>query len=229
MRILLVEDEESIRDLLRFNLELEGNAVETSGNGIEALEMIRGQHFDLLILDLMLPGLDGISITEQVRLVNSDIPILILTAKDLPTDIVKGLRKGADDYITKPFHLEEVLLRVQSLLRRSARSKGNETEIFAFGGNTIHLDLYEAETWDGQRIHLTKKEALLLKLLHERKGEVVSRQMILQTVWGYEVFPSTRTIDNFILSYRKYFEEDQKQPKYFHAIRGIGYRFTPDV
>ena len=225
MRILLVEDEESIREALRLNLELEGHEVVASGNGKKALELIEGQHFDLLLLDVMLPDLDGFSITEQVRLTNHEIPILILTAKDMAQDRVTGLKKGADDYLTKPFNLEELLLRVNNLLRRSQRVKGEATEQYEFGKNKINFETFEAITWRGEAITLTKKEAMLLKLLVERKNEVVSRNQILQSVWGYDVFPSTRTIDNFILAFRKYFEPDPKQPRYFHSMRGVGYKF----
>ncbi|TNE61204.1 MAG: response regulator transcription factor [Bacteroidetes bacterium] len=226
MRILLVEDEESIRDAVRLNLELEGYEVITTGNGRKALEYIHGQHFDLLLLDVMLPEVDGFSITEQVRLTNNEVPILLLTAKDMAQDRVTGLKKGADDYLTKPFNLEELLLRVSKLLRRSQRVKGEALEYFEFGDNKVNFDTYEAITWRGEPITLTKKEAMLLKLLVERKNEVVSRNQILQAVWGYDVFPSTRTIDNFILAFRKYFEKDPKQPRYFHSIRGIGYKFA---
>lgn len=225
MRILLVEDEESIREALRLNLELEGHEVVASGNGKKALELIEGQHFDLLLLDVMLPDLDGFSITEQVRLTNHEIPILILTAKDMAQDRVTGLKKGADDYLTKPFNLEELLLRVNNLLRRSQRVKGEATGVYEFGKNKINFETFEATTWRGETITLTKKEAMLLKLLVERKNEVVSRNQILQSVWGYDVFPSTRTIDNFILAFRKYFEPDPKQPRYFHSMRGVGYKF----
>ena len=225
MRILLVEDEESIREALRLNLELEGHEVVASGNGKKALELIEGQHFDLLLLDVMLPDLDGFSITEQVRLTNHEIPILILTAKDMAQDRVTGLKKGADDYLTKPFNLEELLLRVNNLLRRSQRVKGEATGVYEFGKNKINFETFEATTWRGDTITLTKKEAMLLKLLVERKNEVVSRNQILQSVWGYDVFPSTRTIDNFILAFRKYFEPDPKQPRYFHSMRGVGYKF----
>ena len=225
MRILLVEDEESIREALRLNLELEGHEVVASGNGKKALELIEGQHFDLLLLDVMLPDLDGFSITEQVRLTNHEIPILILTAKDMAQDRVTGLKKGADDYLTKPFNLEELLLRVNNLLRRSQRVKGEATGGYEFGKNKINFETFEATTWRGDTITLTKKEAMLLKLLVERKNEVVSRNQILQSVWGYDVFPSTRTIDNFILAFRKYFEPDPKQPRYFHSMRGVGYKF----
>lgn len=226
MRILLVEDEESIRDVVRLNLELEGFEVVTTGNGRQALDLIAGQHFDLLLLDVMLPEVNGFSITEQVRLTNNEVPILLLTAKDLPQDRVAGLKKGADDYLTKPFNLEELLLRVSKLLRRSQRVKGESVELFEFGENRVNFDTFEATTWRGENITLTKKEAMLLKLLVERKNEVVSRNQILQAVWGYDVFPSTRTIDNFILAFRKYFEQNPKEPQFFHSIRGVGYKFS---
>ncbi len=226
MRILLVEDEESIRDVVRLNLELEGYEVVSTGNGKKALEYTRGQHFDLLLLDVMLPDVDGFTITEQVRLSNAEVPILLLTAKDMAQDRVTGLKKGADDYLTKPFNLEELLLRVSNLLRRSQRVKGEALDLYDFGRNQVNFNTFEARTWRGDELMLTKKEAMLLKLLVERKNEVVSRNQILQSVWGYDVFPSTRTIDNFILAFRKYFEEDPKTPRYFHSIRGVGYKFT---
>jgi len=226
MRILLVEDEPSIREGLQLNLELEGYEVVPTGNGKKALELVAGQHFDLLLLDVMLPDVDGFSITEQVRLSNNEVPILLLTAKDLPQDRIAGLKRGADDYLTKPFNLEELLLRISNLLRRSQRLKGEAPDFFEFGSNKVNFETYEAITWRGEAIALTRKEAMLLKLLVERKNEVVSRNQILQAVWGYDVFPSTRTIDNFILAFRKYFEQDPRQPHYFHSIRGVGYRFS---
>jgi two-component system alkaline phosphatase synthesis response regulator PhoP len=226
MRILLVEDEDNIRDAIRLNLELEGYEVVSTGNGKKALEYIGGQHFDLLLLDVMLPDVDGFTITEQVRLTNTEVPIVILTAKDMAQERITGLKKGADDYITKPFNLEELLLRVGILLRRSQRVKGEALELYEFGQNKVNFHTVEATTWRGDNITLTKKEAMLLKLLVERKNEVVSRNQILQAVWGYDVFPSTRTIDNFILAFRKYFEEDAKEPIFFHSIRGVGYKFT---
>lgn len=226
MRILLVEDEESIRETLKLNLVLEGYEVVSTANGRKALEYIGGQHFDLLLLDVMLPEVDGFTIAEQVRLNNPDVPILILTAKDMAQDRVLGLKKGADDYLTKPFNLEELLLRVAILLRRSKRAQGDVSDTYVFGLNKVDFTTYKAETFRGEHLTLTKKEALLLKLLVERKNEVVSRNQILQAVWGYDVFPSTRTIDNFILAFRKYFEEDAKNPRFFHSIRGVGYKFT---
>lgn len=224
-RILLVEDEEALRDTLKLNLELEGYEVLTASNGRTAIEHTQHQHFDLLLLDVMLPDLDGFSICEQVRLTDSETPIMMLTAKDTSADRVAGLKKGADDYLTKPFNLEELLLRVAKLISRSSSSRTLVPEHFEFGGNVIHFKTFEAKGQEGA-FRLTKKETMLLKLLIERQGEVVSREQILQAVWGYDVYPSTRTIDNFILNFRKYFEQDAKNPQFFHSIRGVGYKFT---
>ena len=173
----------------------------------------------------MLPEMNGFEICEQVRLSNTTVPIIFLTAKDTPQDRVAGLKKGADDYLTKPFNLEELLLRVQNLLKRSNKQAAEESEIFKFGNNDVNFSTFEAKGNQGD-FTMTKKEAMLLKLLVERKNEVVSRNQILQFVWGYDVFPSTRTIDNFILSFRKYFEEDPHNPKFFQSIRGVGYKFV---
>lgn len=226
MRILLVEDEANIRELVKMNLELEGYEVVSTGNGKDAIKIFHGQHFDLLILDVMLPEINGFQICEQVRLSNMTVPIIFLTAKDTAMDRVSGLKMGADDYLTKPFNLEELLLRVQNLLKRnSTQSGGKGPELFTFGNNTVNFLTYEAQIQD-KTITLTKKEAMLLKLLIDRKNEVVSRQQILQSVWGYDVYPSTRTIDNFILSFRKYFEVDPKHPKHFLSVRGVGYKFN---
>jgi len=224
-RVLLVEDEENIRDLIKLNLELEDYEVVATGEGRKALKYTREQHFDLLILDIMLPEVDGYQICEQVRIRNRDVPIMFVTAKDTANDRITGLKRGADDYITKPFVLEELLLRVNNLIRRTSKDPENTPEVYEFGNNKVNFATYEA---DGNPGHftLTKKEALLLKLLIERKNEVVSRQQILQSVWGYDVYPSTRTIDNFILSFRKYFEKDPKQPEFFLSVRGVGYKFV---
>lgn len=224
-RILLVEDEESIRELLLLNLQLEGYEIVACVNGKEALERFGHEHFDLVLLDIMLPEIDGLQLCERMRLLHVDVPIIFLTAKDTAQDRIAGLRKGADDYITKPFHLEELLLRVQILLRRTHKGTVNSFDSYEFDGNFIDFKNYEATGKQG-KMQLTKKEAMLLKLLIERKGEVISRQQILQSVWGYDVYPSTRTIDNFILSFRKYFEDDPKKPRFFHSIRGVGYKFT---
>jgi len=226
--ILLVEDEENLQEALKLNLELEDYDVTSAWNGVEALELIQKEHFDLLILDVMLPELDGISVVETIRLQNNDIPVLILSAKNSSADRVLGLKKGADDYLTKPFNLEELLLRVNKLLQKSrqlAERKPVE-QVYKFGRNSIDFSSLQCNTRSGEVITLTKKEIMLLKLLIENKNEVVTREKILQAVWGYNVYPTTRTIDNFILNFRKYFEEDSRNPKYFHSVRGIGYKFT---
>ncbi len=226
-RILLVEDEPSLLDLVKLNLELDGNKVVGVKDGIEAIKRFKDEQFDLVVLDIMIPGIDGLNVCENIRLKNTEVPILFLSAKNSAEDRIAGLKKGADDYLTKPFNLEELQLRVQNLLARkgnAAATVSHSIKDFTFGTNYVNFETYEARTQNG-KFTLTKKEALLLKLLIEHKNEVVSREKILQTVWGYAVYPSTRTIDNFILSFRKYFESDPKNPQYINAIRGVGYRF----
>ncbi|MEO8771425.1 MAG: response regulator transcription factor [Ferruginibacter sp.] len=226
--ILLVEDEENLQEALKLNLELEGYEVTSSYDGADALKMIKKEHFDLIILDVMLPEVDGITVCETIRLNNLTIPILILSARNSSADRVLGLKKGADDYLTKPFNLEELLLRVNNLIKKSEQLaiKQPLPEIYEFGKNKIDFKALECYNRSGAKITLTKKEAMLLKLLIENKNEVVTREKILQTVWGYNVYPTTRTIDNFILSFRKYFETDSRNPVYFHSVRGVGYKFT---
>lgn len=226
--LLLVEDEENLQETLRLNFEMEGYSVTSAYTGPEALEAIRNEHFDLIILDVMLPEMDGISVCENIRLTDSEIPILILSARNQSADRILGLRKGADDYLTKPFNLEELLIRVDKLINKSRKITAKEPvpDEYSFGGNYINFSLLECSTQSGRKISLTKKEVMLLKLLVENKNEVVTREKILQAVWGYNVYPTTRTIDNFILNFRKYFEKDSRHPKYFHSVRGIGYKFT---
>lgn len=226
--ILLVEDEENLHEALKLNLELEGYEVTSAFTGSEALQKVQDEYFDLLILDVMLPELDGISVTETIRVQNNEVPILILSAKNASSDRVLGLKKGADDYLTKPFNLEELLLRVQKLIDKNKKmlDKDSVGDTYSFGNNIVDFKAQEATTKDGERIQLSKKEAMLLKLLIENKNEVVPREKILQTVWGYNVYPTTRTIDNFILNFRKYFEADSRNPQYFHSVRGVGYKYT---
>lgn len=226
--ILLVEDEENLHEALKLNLELEGFAVTSAFDGVNALNTVQGEYFDLIILDVMLPEMDGISVTETIRLSNSEVPILILSAKNSSADRVLGLKKGADDYLTKPFNLEELLLRVNKLIDKNKKLQDKSTigDTYVFGGNSIDFKAQEATKANGEKIPLSKKEAMLLKLLIENKNEVVAREKILQSVWGYNVYPTTRTIDNFILSFRKYFEEDSRNPKYFHSVRGVGYKYS---
>lgn len=226
--ILLVEDEDNLHDALKLNLEIEGYEVSGVFDGASALRIVQQEYFDLIILDVMLPEIDGISVCETIRLNNKEIPILILSAKNSSADRVLGLKKGADDYLTKPFNLEELLLRVQKLLVKSEQITRTQpvADTFEFGKNRIDFKALEASGRNGVKFSLSKKEIMLLKLLIENKGEVVSREKILQSVWGYNVYPTTRTIDNFILSFRKYFESDSRNPKHFHSVRGIGYKFT---
>ncbi|HPG09914.1 MAG TPA: response regulator transcription factor [Chitinophagaceae bacterium] len=226
--ILLVEDEENLHEALKLNLELEGYEVTSAMDGTAALEAVRNEYFDLIILDIMLPELDGINVTETIRISNNDVPILILSAKDSSSDRVLGLKKGADDYLTKPFNLEELLLRVSKLIDKNKKLQDKSTlgDTYNFGNNKIDFKAQEATGPNGEKIQLSKKETMLLRLLIENKNDVVPREKILQSVWGYNVYPTTRTIDNFILNFRKYFEEDSRNPKYFHSVRGVGYKYS---
>lgn len=226
--VLVVEDELNLHEALKLNLEMEGYEVSSAFDGNEALKKVENAYFDLIIMDVMLPELDGISVTESIRVHNNEVPILMLSAKNAPADKVLGLKKGADDYLTKPFNLDELLIRVAKLIEKNKRLQVKESigDQYQFGKNLIDFKAQDAITWNGLRIDLSKKEAMLLKLLIENKGEVVTREKILQVVWGYNVYPTTRTIDNFILSFRKYFEEDSRNPVYFHSVRGVGYKYT---
>lgn len=225
--ILLVEDEESLHEVIRFNLEMQDYEVTSAMDGAQALLKLDEEHFDLIILDLMLPEVDGMQVLENIKLKRIDSPVLILSARNEGADRIAGLKKGADDYLTKPFELEELLLRIARLLRSTQKPAANNEAQYAFGNNTIHFHQQEAINYKGEKISLSKKEDMLLRLLIDHAGEVVSREKILNTVWGYNVYPTTRTIDNFILNFRRYFEEDSREPRYFHSVRGVGYRFTP--
>lgn len=226
--ILLVEDEENLHETLRLNLEIENYEITSAYTGSEALKAVKEEYFDLIILDIMLPEIDGINVIERIRIQNLDTPILILSAKNSSADKILGLRTGADDYLTKPFNLEELLLRVNKLIQKNTllQHKDNVPDMISFGRNAVDFKAQEATNWEGKKILLSKKEAMLLRLLIEHKNEVVTREKILQSVWGYNVYPTTRTIDNFILSFRKYFEEDSRNPKHFHSARGVGYKYT---
>ncbi|MGV3705308.1 MAG: response regulator transcription factor [Arcticibacter sp.] len=226
-RILLVEDEEHLLEAIKLNLELEGYKVTTANDGKKALKVFKEERFNLIILDVMLPEIDGFQVAETIRLENTEVPIMFLTAKNTSEDKVTGLKKGADDYLVKPFNLEELILRVNNLVKRGlSGEEKKELNTYKIGDKTIYFNSFELRNEDGSVTPLTKKETMLLKLLIERRNEAVSREQILETVWNYDVYPSTRTIDNFILTFRKYFEPDQKNPVYFHSIRGVGYKFT---
>jgi len=226
--ILLVEDEENLHETLKLNLEMEGYSVTSAYDGSEAMKMVEEEYFDLIIMDVMLPEMDGISVTENIRLNNNDVPVLILSAKNTGQDRILGLKKGADDYLTKPFNLEELLLRIDKLIVKNKKivDKDFTFDTYTFDENTIDFKAQEATLKNGNKVELSKKETMLLRLLIENKNQVVTREKILQSVWGYKVYPNTRTIDNFILTFRKYFETDSRNPKHFHSVRGVGYKFS---
>ncbi len=226
-RILLVEDEESILEALKLNLELEDYDLTIATDGEQAIQLFRKGRYDLIVLDVMLPKLDGFKVCQTIRLENGKVPILFLTAKNAAQDRIQGLKIGGDDYLTKPFNLEEFLLRVQNLIKRNATDEKSSAtlEFYEFGNNSVDFKTFEITTFEGTTKRVSKREIMLLKLMIERNGEVVSREDILETVWGYDVYPSTRTIDNYILAFRKYFEKDPKNPSFFFSVRGVGYKF----
>jgi two-component system alkaline phosphatase synthesis response regulator PhoP len=188
--------------------------------------LYKEQRFNLVILDIMLPFVDGLQVCETIRLTDKQIPILMLSAKHSGQDRIAGLKSGADDYLVKPFNLEELLLRVQILVKRSAPAGNIGLTEYSFGENYANFDTYEFKGVNNQQGILSSREMKLLKLLIEKKGEVVSRDLILEMIWGVDVYPSTRTIDNYLLNFRKYFEKDPKNPVYFHSVRGVGYKFS---
>lgn len=227
-RILVVDDEVNLALGIAENLALEGHSVEVVHDGARALSRLREEPFDLVLLDVMLPELDGYSVCERLRAAGNEVPVLFLTAKGLVEDRVRGLAAGGDDYLPKPFALQELLLRTAAILKRRrwyAQSPGTRAPL-EFGGNRVDFATYQGRAWDGSTQHLTHKEAMILKCLSEREGQVVPREGVLEAVWGYDVYPSTRTIDNFILRLRKRFERDPEDPRHFHTVRGVGYRFT---
>jgi len=227
-RILLVEDEANIADVVALNLELGGYEVVRAEDGASGYELAAGGAADLVILDIMLPEMDGLTVCEQLRRGGHHIPILFLTAKDRDEDKVKGLKAGGDDYLTKPFAIDELMARVQGMFRRQAwfeMSTAKEDK-YIFSGGSIDFRAYELRL-RGKKKRLTEKEVLLLKLLTENTGSVVDRFAILDHVWGYDDYPSTRAVDNLILRLRKLFEEDPSKPRYIHSVYGAGYRFTP--
>ena len=225
-KILLVEDEENLLKTIRLNLELEGFEVTSAIDGGSAVKIFGSGGFDLVILDVMLPVLDGFGVCAEIRKKDTYTPVLFLTAKATGEDKVKGLRLGGDDYITKPFNLEEFLLRVHNLLRRSVKKESTlPREIFSFGNNRVNFATFEAKGVNGD-FTLSKREVELLKLLLEKKGEVVSRDEILARLWNDDALPTARAIDNYILNYRKYFEVNPRDPRHFFSIRGVGYKFV---
>jgi len=229
-RILVVEDEPELAAGIAENLSAEGYAPDVAADGQIGLDAARRGNYELVILDVMLPRKDGFAVCRQLREEGNDVPVLFLTAKSDPQDRIRGFEDGADDYMSKPFHLAELLLRVAAILRRSRWYERSTLDrpVIRFGENEVDFRTYRGRSADGTEHELTHKEALILRLLAEREGQVVSRDEILDVVWGYEAFPSSRTIDNFIVRLRKRFEQDPRAPRYFHTVHGAGYRFTGD-
>jgi len=229
-RILVVEDEEHIADGLQINLEAAGYKVTIAPDGNLALEMWRNGVFDLIVLDVMLPGKNGLEVCQIIRKESGWVPILFLTARDRENDRIAGFQVGGDDYITKPFNLKELLLRIAAMFRRQVwyGTISSTSHQYRFGKNWIDFDSYKAKGISGE-IDLSQKECMIMKFFSEHIDEVIDRNKILDAVWGYDAFPTSRTVDNFIVRLRKIFEPDPSKPKYIHTIRGVGYKFTPDV
>jgi two-component system alkaline phosphatase synthesis response regulator PhoP len=215
--------------MIRMNLEMEGYTVEIFNDGQAAFDKAQeiGQS-NLVLLDVMLPKVSGLDICDEIRK-TSKVPILFLSAKGTTADKIAGLKKGGNDYLSKPFDLEELLLRVQILMQTATLANTTIDSALVIGNKTVDYTNYEVQDKNtGETIRLSKREIDLLQFFAENEGRVVSRDEILDKIWGKEQFPTTRTIDNYILSFRKLFEEDPKNPHYFHSIRSVGYKFTND-
>lgn len=224
-RICLVEDEQSLRDMIALNLELEGYTVESYTDGAVANQLFSGPiHFDLVILDVMLPHVSGFDLCKEIRK-HSSVPILFLSAKGTTADRVAGLKLGANDYLVKPFDLEELLLKVQILINGSVQNEQSTAQ--QIGTHQVNFTTFEVRNPQGNLLHtFTKREVQLLELFIEKEGKVVSRNEILDRLWGSDQIPTSRTIDNYILAFRKLFEPDPKNPQHFYSIRGVGYKFV---
>ncbi len=223
--ILVIEDDLKILRGLEMNLKFEGYAVLTATEGYEGLKKAIEEPVNLLLLDLMLPGLSGYDICRKVREQKPDLPIVMLTAKGQEVDKVAGLDLGADDYVTKPFGVSELMARIRALLRR-CEAKGKEMEQYSFGSVTLDFKKYQAAV-HGKEVELSAKEYDVLRYLIEHAGEAVHRHDLLDKVWGYEAMPTTRTVDNFILDLRKKLEDDPSHPEHILSVRGVGYKFVP--
>jgi DNA-binding response OmpR family regulator len=237
-RVLVVEDEAHLAQGLRFNLEAEGYAAEVVGDGEAATDRLleKKESFDVVVLDIMLPGKDGFSVVSELRAARNYVPVLMLTARGRPEDVLKGFASGADDYLAKPFDLSILLARLQGLLRRSQWVRGaaapeltasgdtEELGAFSFGGKTIDFGALELRSGD-HTIHLTLMESELLRHLVRNDGRIVSRKQILEEVWGLHEDTDTRAIDNFVVRLRRYIEDDPANPRHLLTVRGVGYRF----
>lgn len=236
-RILVIEDEAHIAEGLKLNLELQGYDVMIAMDGVAGLQLWKSWGPDLIVLDIMLPCIDGISVLQNIRLEDERLPVLILSAKSDPSDKIKGFSCGVDDYLAKPFNLGEFLIRVERLLTKAAWYRHDETLIagekpptsgtYTFGENRIDFDTAKAYCRFGE-VDLTEQEIKLLKLFIANRGKPLSRKAMLEIGWGYASGTQTRTIDNFIVRFRKYFEKDPKNPVFFKSCRSVGYMFDPD-
>lgn len=226
-QVCLIEDEKSLSDLIHLNLEMEGYGVTAIYNGKVAFNAAKTMgDYQLIILDVMLPEVSGIDICKEIRKYSA-VPILFLSAKGTTEDRILGLKLGANDYLSKPFDLEELLLRVSNLVKTVSSSNSAEHHNLSIGSKEIDFETFEVkDRISSVRTTLSKKEIELLKLFSEKEGIVISRDEILDKIWGKDQFPTSRTIDNYILSFRKLFESDPKHPIYFHSIRAVGYKFT---
>ena len=231
--ILIIEDDAHIAEGLELNLRLKGYTVAIAADGAEGLRQWKELGPDLIVLDIMLPGIDGLSVLRSIRLEDERLPVLILSARGDIDDKIEGLSYGVDDYLAKPFNLDELLLRVDRLLLRGRWSAGREVvskevpDAFDFGGNRIDFTTATALCANGRTIRLTGQETKLLKLFVANRGKPLSRDKLLEIGWGYTGRTTTRTVDNFIVRIRKYFETNPKKPVYFKSLRAIGYVFDP--
>ncbi len=223
--IFIVEDEKAIQDTLTLNLEVENYKVLTADAGNSALSVFKDNlnAIDLVLLDVMLPEINGYDLYKKFKEQNAQVPIIFLTAKNQSMDKISGLKLGADDYLTKPFDLEELLLRIQNVLKRYPAKNNN---LFSFKTGSINFDTYEIVDIKKEKHSISKREIGLLQLLTSNENKVISRDQIIDKLWSADENPSSRTIDNYILNFRKYFEQNPKEPQHFHSIRGVGYKFT---
>jgi two-component system alkaline phosphatase synthesis response regulator PhoP len=228
--ILIIEDERTLADVLADNLQDEGYRTLVSADGSSGLRCWQNENPNLVILDVMLPHLSGFEVCRTMRERGDTTPVLFLSAKGQVEDRVEGLRAGGDDYLPKPFHLPEFLLRVENMLRRQRWGAGAQAaeDSLKFGGHRVDFRAWTATLANGQQEPLGERELKIIRLLSERQNEVVSRDDILDKVWGDDAFPSSRTVDNFVMRLRRLFEPDPANPAYFHTVWGVGYRFTPE-
>lgn len=224
-RVLIVEDEAHLADGLRFNFEAEGFEVEVAETGEAAMAFFEQRTTDVLVLDVMLPGISGFDVARQLREKGNFVPTLMLTARGRPEDVLKGFESGADDYLPKPFDLSILLARVRGLLRRREWMSQTPRNVFTFRGRTIDFDNLEIRTSE-QRLTLTRMEADLLRYLIDREGRTVPRKELLEEVWGVHEDTDTRAIDNFIVRLRRYLEDSASDPQHLLTVRGVGYRFV---